>query len=72
MFAQDSQGILSISFRNLFLISSKASFLLTGSVEFSAETNARGVGVRVKALAPVGLAATMGVVWCLNKFHFVI
>lgn len=53
---------MSISFRNLFLISSKASFLATGSVEFSAETNATGAGVTVKALAPVGLAATMGVV----------
>lgn len=71
--AHDGNGILSISFRNLFLISSKASFLLlTGSVELSAATSATGAGVTVKSLAPVDFAATMGVVWCLNKFHFVI
>lgn len=69
-----SRGILSISFRNLLLISSNISFLLISvllepevsgaEVEMAAE-----VGAIVPVVAPVGSAAGA---WSLNRWNFIV
>lgn len=67
------RGSLSISLRNLFLMSPKTSFLLTGpwcSVELS--VGVKTVGAIVKALAPVGSGPTIASGFFLNKFHFML
>lgn len=66
-----SRGILSISLRNLFLMSSKSPFL-TASVELSAVVEATGPGATVKTAAPVGSGPTMASGFFLNRFHFIL
>lgn len=69
-------GILSISFKNLLLISSNMSFLLISVLlepEMSGtevETTA-GVGPMVMVVAPVGSAAATAC-GCLNKLNFIV
>ena len=73
---RNSRGILSISLRNLLLISSNMSFLLI-SVLFepdrSAAVEARaGVAVGAKVVAPVGSAAAMASALALNRLNFMV
>lgn len=71
-------GILSISFKNLLLISSNMSFLLISVLlpeppEVSATVVATAeAGAMVMVLVPVGSAATMASGFFLNKLNFIV
>lgn len=72
--ASYSHGILSISFKNLLLISSNMSFLLISVLlepEVSGMETTAGVGAMVMAVAPVGSVAAAAVGF-LKKLNFIV
>lgn len=72
---EDLRGILSISFKNLLLISSNMSFLdsvpLPGGSATVVAIATAGAAVMV-APVPVGSGPTMASGLFLNKFHFIV